>query len=73
MQKTLDLVVTNCYILDNSGYKVSALVNGQMIALGSDTGHWNQADMLEIGENAGKAMLYCAGITDVDPFPTSNN
>ena len=61
--------IPNCYVVDNSAYKVGEWQNGSFVILGSDRYHWNQADTLEIGENVGKAMLYCAGITKEDPFP----
>lgn len=73
MQKRFEDIIRNCYVVDNSGYKVSEWKNGQIVVLGSDKYHWKQADALEIGENVGKAMLYCAGVTTEDPFPNRAN
>ncbi len=73
MQKGFDELIRNCYVVDNSGFKVTEWKNGQMVILGSDMYHWKQADALVIGENVGKAMLYCAGVTTEDPFPDRLN
>lgn len=71
MQKGLSSKIESCYVLDNSAYRITSWTNNQQVILGSDQWHWNQADMLEIGNNVGKAMLYCAKITSTDPFPTN--
>lgn len=60
MQRTLPSVVSNCYIVDNSQYKISeynASYPSSPKVLGSDQWHWNQADHLEIGYNVGKTFL----------------
>ncbi len=69
MQKSFEKDIPNCYVVDNSAYKVGMWQNDSFVILGSDRYHWNQADALEIGENVGKAMLYCAGVSKEDPFP----
>ncbi|MBQ7173607.1 MAG: hypothetical protein IJR88_05790 [Clostridia bacterium] len=60
MQKTLPSVVSNCYIVDNSQYKISEFNPSHPSSpkvLGSDEYHWKQADHLEIGYNVGKTFL----------------
>ncbi|MBQ8849126.1 MAG: hypothetical protein IJ011_02190 [Clostridia bacterium] len=63
MQKSLATTVENCYVVDNSHFAISAVNftdTTAPIVLGSDRWHWNQADMLEIGENVGNELLYRA-------------
>ena len=57
MQKGLANLVENCYVVDNSQYKITGWENNQQVVYGSDKWHWNQADMLEIGKNAGEMLL----------------
>ena len=58
LQKTVADKVENCYFIDNSQFKISEYdaTTNTAIALGSDTGHWKQSDMLTIGQNVGHAM-----------------
>lgn len=60
MQKSFATKIENCYVVDNSAYAICKWENGKMVVTGSDQWHWNQADMLEIGENVGEAMLAVA-------------
>ena len=59
MQKELPKAVSNCYIVDNSQYKIGEwdTQNDTLVVLGSDSAHWNQNDMLQIGINVGEMML----------------
>lgn len=72
VQRAVAHEVANCYFIDNSQYKISeydANIN-DAIPLGSDTGHWSQADMLEIGQTVGFNM-YNYGVipeTNTDAF-----
>ena len=63
MQKGLASKVENCYVVDNSQYRISGWENNKEVVYGSDKWHWNQADALEIGDNVGKELLKRAGIT----------
>jgi len=57
-QKQVVAQTENCYFIDNSQYKISEFdeIHKTAIALGSDTGHWSQADMLSIGQTVGEQM-----------------
>lgn len=61
MQKKLPEEVTNCYVVDNSGFVISRYDAERntvdATGLGSDQWHWNQQDQLTIGYNVGQAML----------------
>ena len=57
MQKQLAESLENCYIVDNSAYMITEWIEGEAVIRGSDKHHWNQAQMLAIGENAGNVML----------------
>ena len=62
MQKSLPDQVNNCYVVDNSKYRISQYNpsepgNPIITGLGSDQWHWNQADHLAIGNNVGRAIL----------------
>ena len=60
MQRTLPSVVENCYIVDNSQYKITAYNSSNPSSptiLGTDQWHWNQVDALEIGYNVGKTFF----------------
>ena len=52
-----------CHFIDNSAYRISTFntVTGKASAIGSDTHHWGQADMLRIGVNVGERMLQYDG------------
>ena len=63
MQKLLGNQISGCYTVDNSGYRISsynAKSPSSPIVHGSDRWHWNQADMLQIGDNVGDELLYRA-------------
>ena len=49
--------VEECYVVDNSAYRITAWENNQQVVLGSDKWHWNQADMLAIGNRVGEVLL----------------
>ena len=61
MQKNLGKSIANCYCLDNSQYEINR-GDGTTDVVGTDRYHWNQADALEIGINAG--YLFLAACTD---------
>lgn len=47
----------NVYINKNGDYDINQLNNGTSIAVGTDTWHWNQNDMVEIGKGVGRIIL----------------
>ncbi len=47
----------NVYINKNGDYDINQLINGTSIAVGTDTWHWNQKDMVEIGKDVGRIIL----------------
>ena len=57
MQKGLADKVENCYVVDNSAYRITGWENDQQVIYGSDKWHWNQADMLTIGKKVGDVLL----------------
>lgn len=62
MQRSLEKEIENCHTVDNAAYAIcrwhTCLADRE--ALGTDCGHWNQADAFEIGKNVGNAILtYC--------------
>ena len=61
--------ITDCYVIDNSGFAISQWNAGEnkTEVLGYDQWHWKQADVLTIGENVGKAMLRQQGVSVPDP------
>ena len=66
MQKTLPDRISECYVVDNSAYRISQYNPDEpskpiTAGLGSDQWHWNQSDHLAIGYNVGKAILNCYG------------
>ena len=58
LQKSIASEVSNCYFIDNSRYKLSIYDSNtnSAITLGSDNYHWNQADMLDMGQTVGYDM-----------------
>ena len=60
LQKSFEKTVPNCFVVDNSAYAICRWENGKSTILGSDQWHWNQADMLQIGQNVGAKMLEIA-------------
>ena len=59
MQFSLEKLIPNCRVVDNSSYAIGRwdAEKNACVTLGTDPFHWNQADMLAIGENVGNAML----------------
>ena len=57
MQKGLADKIDNCYVVDNSAYRITGWESNKQVIYGSDQYHWNQTDMLEIGRNVGNLML----------------
>lgn len=59
MQKALGNTIPNCVAIDHSEYAMCRwdAKNNKTVVLGTDRCHWNQADMLEIGEKVGRAMM----------------
>lgn len=57
MQKGLAEKVENCYVVDNSAYRITGWENNKQVIYGSDKWHWNQADMLTIGKKVGDVLL----------------
>ena len=62
MQKSLPETVKNCCVVDNSQYALSRYNEPYIVVLGSDQHHWKLSDHLEIGYNAGRAMLTWHGL-----------
>ena len=60
LQKSIAAEVSNCYFIDNSRYKLSIFDSNtnSTITLGSDNYHWNQADMLDMGQTVGYNMYH---------------
>ena len=56
MQKGLEKSIAKCYCLDNSQYVINR-GDGTTDVVGTDRYHWNQADALDIGVNAGYLLL----------------
>ena len=57
MQKGLANKIENCYVVDNSAYRITGWENNKQVIYGSDQYHWNQADMLAIGKKVGEVLL----------------
>lgn len=59
MQRHLPDEVPNCFVADNSEYALCRwdADEQKVIALGTDRGHWNQQDALDIGIGAGKIFV----------------
>ncbi len=66
IQKSVAAEVANCYFIDNSQYKISEYdpETNSAIVLGSDTAHWNQSDILTIGQTVGFDMYNYGVIPD---------
>ena len=56
MQKGMERSIQSYYCLDNSQYEINR-GDGTTGVVGTDRYHWNQADALEIGMNAGYLFL----------------
>lgn len=58
MQRSLPELVPHCYVLDNAEFAICGWdeATQSIVALGTDKGHWNQEDALQIGINAGKML-----------------
>lgn len=59
MQKKLPETIENCYIVDNSNYKIGSWNpnTNKVNVVGNDVWHWNQRDMVAIGQNVGNMFL----------------
>ena len=57
MQKRLPSLIDNCYLVDNSTYMITEYVNGKLVVHGTDKMHWNQEQMLRIGEDIGNIII----------------
>ena len=59
IQTSLAEKINNCYFVDNSQYLITKWnpTTNKVDVLGSDQYHWNQNDMLEIGNNVGTLFL----------------
>ena len=57
MQKRLPSLIDNCYLVDNSTYMITDYVNSELVVYGTDKMHWNQDQMLSIGEDIGNIII----------------
>ncbi len=59
MQKDLVRFIPNCYFVDNSQFAITKWnqSTGKVEVVGSDSAHWNQNDMIQIGKNVGKTFV----------------
>lgn len=57
MQKKLPSLIDNCYLVDNSTYMITDYIDGKLVVYGSDKMHWNQDQMLSIGEDIGNIII----------------
>lgn len=57
MQKKLADEIDNCYVVDNSSYMITEYVSNEIVIRGVDMWHWNQDQMLTIGENVGGTII----------------
>jgi hypothetical protein len=55
MQNTLATEVNDVYVVASGQFDIAAKVNGAVV--GTDAWHWNQADMLSIGEMVGDCIV----------------
>jgi len=55
MQNTLATEVNDVYVVASGQFDIAAKVNGTVV--GTDAWHWNQADMLSIGEMVGDCIV----------------
>jgi hypothetical protein len=57
MQRNLPKLIKHVVVLDTHGFVLNALdEGGNNVVVGSDTYHWSQTDMYEIGKIVGGAM-----------------
>lgn len=47
----------NVYISKIGDYDINKVINGVSTAVGTDSWHWNQKDMVKIGQDAGRIIL----------------
>ncbi len=57
MQQGLPDVIDNVYVIASGDYDINQLVRGSNVAVGTDTWHWNQEDMIAIGNLVGESIL----------------
>lgn len=57
MQQGLPDVIDNVYVIASGDYDINQLVGGGNVAVGTDTWHWNQEDMIAIGNLVGESIL----------------
>ena len=57
MQQGLPDVIDNVYVIASGDYDINQLVGGSNVAVGTDTWHWNQEDMIAIGNLVGESIL----------------
>lgn len=57
MQRNLPNVIGNVYVIASGQYDINQLVNGNNVAVGTDSWHWNQADMITIGNLVGQSII----------------
>ncbi len=57
MQRALPSTVSDTYVIASGQYDINRLVNGSNQAVGTDSWHWNQEDMLAIGRLVGKSII----------------
>lgn len=57
MQRNLPNVIGNVYVIASGQFDINQLVNGSNVAVGTDSWHWNQADMIAIGNLVGESII----------------
>ena len=57
MQRNLPNVIGNVYVIASGQFDINKLVNGSNVAVGTDSWHWNQADMIAIGNLVGESII----------------
>ena len=57
MQKNLAEKIKSCYVVDNSSFMITEYVSNEIVIHGVDVWHWNENQMLTIGENVGKTII----------------
>lgn len=57
MQRNLPNVIGNVHVIASGQYDINQLVNGNNVAVGTDSWHWNQADMITIGNLVGQSII----------------
>lgn len=57
MQRALPSTVSDTYVIASGQYDINRLVGGSNQAVGTDSWHWNQQDMLAIGRLVGASII----------------